>query len=92
MTEWLNTPSPYAQYTYDADPRLKQIILMYGFAFDDSFWYWIPRARRGELRTDIVKRSPLWTYPNKSVPAEKSSRKKAAHYFGQKCLLPEVLT
>jgi hypothetical protein len=41
----------------------------------------------GELRTDIVKRSPLWTYPNKSVPAEKAQRKKAAQLKNQRKLL-----
>ena len=87
-SEWLNSPGPYVQYTYDPDPRLVAIIRRYGFAFDDSYWFWIPRTRRGgELPLLIVKRAPLWTYPNKSVPAEKAQRKKAARLKNQKRLL-----
>lgn len=32
----------------------------------------------------MVKRAPLWTYPTKSVPAEKSQRKKAGQHPHQK--------
>ena len=91
-SEWLNNPGPYVSYTYDADPRLVAIIQRHGFAFDDRFWFWIPHSRRGgELRSDLVKRSPLWTYPCKSVPAEKSARRKAMHHFGQRKLVMEVI-
>lgn len=37
----------------------------------------------GELPMLLVKRAPLWTYPNKSVPAEKAQRKKALRHPGQ---------
>ena len=40
-----------------------------------------------ELPMLMVKRSPLWTYPTKSVPAEKAQRKKAAQLGNQKKLL-----
>lgn len=46
-SEWLNSPGPYVQYTYDADPRLVAIIRRHGFAFDDRFWFWIPKTKRG---------------------------------------------
>ncbi len=75
--EWLNSPGPYVQYTYDPDPRLVALIRRHGFAFDDVFWYWIPRNKRGgELTVLMVKRAPLWTYPTKSVPAEKAQQRK----------------
>jgi hypothetical protein len=48
--EWLNSPGPYVQYTYDADPRLVAIIRRHGFAFDERFWFWIPKTRRGGNR------------------------------------------
>ena len=83
-SEWLNNPGPYVQYTYEADSRLIQIIRRHGFAFDGKFWYWIPKTKRGgEQATLIVKRAPLWTYPNKSVPAEKAQRKKATQQPNQ---------
>ena len=41
----------------------------------------------GEQQTLMVKRAPLWTYPTKSVPAEKAQRKKAAQQPNQKKLL-----
>ena len=31
----------------------------------------------------MVKRAPLWTYPTKSVPAEKAQRKKATQQPNQ---------
>jgi hypothetical protein len=86
--EWLNSPGPYVQYTYDADPRLVAIIRRHGFAFDDRFWYWIPKTKLGKEQVLLmVKRAPLWTYPTKSVPAEKAQHKKAAEHQKQKKLL-----
>ncbi|MGD0072512.1 MAG: hypothetical protein ABSB71_13245 [Candidatus Bathyarchaeia archaeon] len=40
-----------------------------------------------ELPMLMVKRAPLWTYPTKSVPAEKAQRKKAAQLGNQRKLL-----
>lgn len=89
-SEWLNSPGPYVQYTYDADPKLIAIIRRHGFAFDEKHWYWIPKTKRGaELPMLLVKRAPLWTYPTKSVPAEKAQRKKAAQLHSQKKLILE---
>lgn len=82
-SEWLNSPGPYVQYTYNADPRLVRLIQAFGFAFDDKFWYWCPLCRgknsRRVLNTSIVKRAPLWTYPTKSVPAWTWARSLARH-------------
>jgi hypothetical protein len=93
-SEWLNSPGPYVQYTYNADPRLVRLIQAFGFAFDDKFWYWCPLCRgknsRRVLNTSIVKRAPLWTYPTKSVPAEKAQRKKASQLANQKRLLEVI--
>lgn len=76
-TDWLNCKgNVYVQYsTADlVDPKLVYLIDVYGFAFDDSFWYWRvkPRAQGGNRKgINIIKRSPQWTYPQKSIPAEK---------------------
>jgi hypothetical protein len=60
------------------------IIRRHGFAFDDKYWYWIPKTKLGaEQALLLVKRSPLWTYPTKSVPAEKAQRKKATQQPNQ---------
>ena len=94
-SEWLNSPGPYVQYTYDPDPKLVAIIRRYGFAFDNEHWYWIPKAKRGgaELPMLMVKRAPLWTYPTKSVPAEKAQHKKAMqHQNQQKLTVMEVIS
>ena len=40
----------------------------------------------GEQSTLMVKRAPLWTYPTKSVPAEKAQRKKAGQQPNQRKL------
>ena len=86
--EWLNSPGPYVQYTYDPDPKLVLIIRRHGFCFDEAHWFWIPKTKRGgvEQLMLMVKRAPLWTYPTKSVPAEKAQRKKAAQQPNQKKL------
>jgi len=92
-SEWLNSPGPYVQYTYEADPRLVAIIRRHGFAFDDRFWYWIPKTKRGrELPLLMVKRAPLWAYPCKSVPAEKAQRKKAGQHPNQKKIFVEAVS
>ncbi len=85
-SEWLNNPGPYTQYTHNPDLRLAQLIDRYGFVFDDKFWYWKPkvtRKSRGKTH-NIVKRAPLWTYPCKSVPAEKSQRHVLGLHLKQK--------
>jgi hypothetical protein len=79
VSEWLNSPGPYVQYTYNPDLRLVALIRRFGFAFDDCYWFWIPKNRGGaELPTLMVKRAPLWTYPCKSIPAEKAQKRKAS--------------
>lgn len=84
-SEWLNSPGPYVQYTHIPDPRLVKLIKKYGFVFDDEFWYWIPKVtRNGKKLYNLVKRAPLWTYPCKSVPAEKSRRRAAQNNLKQK--------
>jgi hypothetical protein len=87
-SEWLNNPGPYTQYTHNPDPRLIKLIETYGFAFNDEFWYWIPKAtRNGKKNQNLVKRAPLWTYPCKSVPAEKSRRHIAERHGKQKKIM-----
>jgi hypothetical protein len=87
-SEWLNSPGPYVQYTYGPDPNLVAIIRRHGFCFDDRFWYWIPKTKwGGEQSMLMVKRSPLWTYPLKSVPAEKVKLQKVTQFFKQKQLV-----
>lgn len=79
VLEWLNRPGPYGQYCYaDQNPRARVILSKYPFFFDDFFWYWNPKGRK-----DIIVRAPLWTFPCKSVPAEKAARKKAQSEKGQ---------
>lgn len=90
-SEWLNRPGPYGQYTHNPDPRLIEIIRRHGFAFDDEFWYWIPKFRNGKLNDKMMKRAPLWTYPCKSVPAEKSRRHMAQNHGKQK-KIDELIT
>ena len=90
-SEWLNSPGPYVQYTYDPDPKLVLIIRRHGFAFDEAHWFWIPKTKRGvEQSVLMVKRAPLWTYPAKSVPAEKAQRKKARELKNQRKLIVEA--
>ncbi len=92
MVEWLNTPGPYVQYTYDVDPKLSSIIQSNGFAFDDTYWYWHPRRRNRKTPIlDMIKRAPLWTYPCRSVPAEKSRKRKADRERGQRKLELEAV-
>lgn len=76
MVDWLNCiGNLYVTYTNTPDPIMVQLIEKYGFIFDDDYWYWIPKQRKGNgKRLGIVKRAPIWTYPVKSVPSEK------AHY------------
>jgi len=87
MTDWLNCKgNPYVQYSSSdlVDPKLVTLIDLYDFAFDDSFWYWRPRARRNHKPLAIIKRSPIWTYPKKSVDAERPKdpfQKKLAEVF-----------
>jgi hypothetical protein len=45
----------------------------------------------GEQSMLMVKRSPLWTYPLKSVPAEKAKLQKVTLLFEQKQLLEASL-
>jgi len=82
IAEWLNCPGPYAQYSYleQHDWRVARLLELYPFFFDDVYWYWKPK---GKSAGAIIKRAPLWSYPNKSVPAEKAARKKAVSQKGQ---------
>jgi len=79
--DWLNCPGPYVSYAYldQCDWRVSRLLEIYPFFFDDDYWYWKPKSKCGA----IVKRAPLWTYPTKSVPAEKAARKKAISQKGQ---------
>jgi len=78
--EWLNTPNPYIQYTHNPDIRLIKIIEVYGFCFDDIYWYWMPKYRRSHIIVGIVKKAPLWTYPSKCINAEKANPKNKRVY------------
>lgn len=58
-------------WTYELSWKELRLLEMYPFFFDDEYWYWHPKTRRGAVMRTIIKRAPLWTYPQKSVPAEK---------------------
>jgi hypothetical protein len=77
MLDWLNCQgNAYVQYCFaeQLPEKLVTLIDRYDFAFDDTFWYWRvkPRSRANKrIMTNIIKRSPSWTYPQKSIPTEK---------------------
>jgi hypothetical protein len=68
--EWVHSKAPYTDWTYEIDPKALKLLELYPFFFDDEYWYWHPKTRKGVLNRTILKRAPLWTYPNKSCPAE----------------------
>lgn len=81
MTEWLNCHNPYTQYTHEPPNKLKTIVEKYGFAFDDNYWYWIPKYRKSKtVVPNMLKRNPLWTYPCKSIARENGKPKKKYKY------------
>jgi hypothetical protein len=58
--EWLNTPDLHVQYTYEIGAAELILIEKYGLFFDDDYFYWQPRKKK-----DIIKRAPLYLYPQK---------------------------
>lgn len=70
-SEWIHSKSPYTDWTYQIPPKALRLLEFYPFFFDDEHWYWHPKTRKGAINRTIMKRAPLWTYPNKSCPAEK---------------------
>jgi hypothetical protein len=89
MTEWLNCHNPYVQYTHEPDKTMVELIQRYGFLFDDDYWYWIPKYRGSKREVpSMVKRSPLWTYPCKSVARESGKPKPRNQRKLLDCLIP----
>lgn len=70
--EWKNTPDLYTDYIQleEAPQKMLQLLTKYPFFFDEEFFYWQVKDRKGNLRP-IIKRRPLYWYPQKSTPAEK---------------------
>lgn len=77
--EWKCTPDLYNTYENLScvDAKMLLLIEKYGFFFDDEFFYW--RPERNGKKADIIKRRPLYWYPVKSTPAEKSKRYVRGH-------------
>lgn len=76
MMEWKNSPDLFNDYVHiDECPwGMKQILLQYGWFFDDDYFYWLPRCRKNTKYVDVVKRRPLYWYPQKKTPSEKVKR------------------
>jgi hypothetical protein len=70
MMEWKNSPDLYNDYVHleECPWAMAQLLKTYGWFFDDSFFYWQVKDR------DIVKRRPLYWYPQKSTPSEKAHK------------------
>lgn len=77
--EWKCTPDLYNTYENidQADPKLVAIIQRHGFSFDEQYFYWQPRQKNGTM-ANIIKRRPLYWYPQKSTPTEKYRPRKEA--------------
>lgn len=75
IMEWKCTPDLYNTYENidQVNPKLLAIIEKWGFCFDEDFFFW--RPERNGKKANIIKRRPLYWYPQKSTPAEKSKRK-----------------
>jgi len=69
--DWVHSRSPYTDWTYTVSWKELRLLEIYPFFFDDDHWYWHPKTRKGAVLRTILKRAPLWTYPNKSCGAEK---------------------
>jgi hypothetical protein len=67
---WLATPDCMIQYCPRGaedmlNPKLLQLLKLYGTAFDDDWYYYI-----GKSKAQIIKRTPVW-FAQKRMPAEK---------------------
>lgn len=61
--DWLNAPyDPYTQYTYEIGAAEHFLLQEFGWFFDDEFFYWQPKKKK-----DIIKRAPLWMYPQRGI-------------------------
>jgi hypothetical protein len=76
MMEWKNTPDLFNDYVHleECPWAMKQILLQNKWFFDDDYFYWLPLPRKGTKHLDLVKRRPLYWYPQKNTPAEKVKR------------------
>jgi hypothetical protein len=65
--EWKNTPDLYNDYVFfeECNRAMQLLLLEHGWMFDDEYFYWLVAGCR------IVKRRPLYWYPQKSTPSEK---------------------
>jgi hypothetical protein len=68
--EWKNSPDLFNDYVFlEECPRaMAKILLKFGWFFDDIFFYWLVKGGK------IVKRRPLYWYPQKSTPTEKARK------------------
>jgi hypothetical protein len=71
--EWKNTPDLYNDYCYleECSKAMALILKAYQWFFDDNFFYWLVKPRKTSRNVQIVKRRPLYWYPQKSTPSEK---------------------
>jgi len=78
MIEWKNTPDLYNDYCYmeECPLSMQKLLLTYGWFFDDVYFYWLVRPRKTTHNINVVKRRPLYWFPQKSTPSEKVKHKK----------------
>ena len=69
---WLNAPyNAYVRYTHEITEIEKRLVERYGWFFDDTFFYWQPKQNQ-----NILKRAPLWMYPQKGLGGSKVEKHK----------------
>lgn len=73
--EWKNTPDLFNDYVYlhECPWAMRQILLRHGWFFDDDYFYWVVKHRKScyHRHGQIIKRRPLYWYPQKSTPSQK---------------------
>jgi hypothetical protein len=69
--EWKNTIDLFNDYVRleECPSAMAAILLRYGWFFDDLYFYWLVKDR------NIVKRRPLYWYPQKATPQEKPKKR-----------------
>jgi len=84
--EWKNTPDLYNDYCYleECRPLMQKLLLRYTWFFDNEYFYWLVKHRKGHRSGQIVKRRPLYWYPQKSTPQEKAIKKNIITKQGSK--------
>ena len=75
--EWKNTRDLHNSYCYieECPHAMKQLLLQYKWFFDDDYFYWLVPFKKWvggkPLYSNVVKRRPLYFYPQKRTPTEK---------------------